>query len=129
LSFTFIQEERLKSKIVIDQLFVEGSEETYVYPMKVKYIINQNKESLPQIGIIVPKRKFKKAVTRNLLKRRIREAYRLGNHEFKKSFHESHQSIDMMVMYMSSQIEDFHKIQKSMTRLLLNIQNKISNVE
>jgi ribonuclease P protein component len=129
LSFTFKKEERLKSKTAIDELFEPHSEEVYVYPLKVKFIIKETEKPLPQTGIIVPKRKFKNAVDRNLLKRRIREAYRLNNQELKKACIANQKGIHLMFLYMSSHTEDFHKIQKGMARLLLSILNKITNVE
>ncbi|MFT6881516.1 MAG: ribonuclease P protein component [Marinoscillum sp.] len=76
-SFTFPKKEKLTGKKTIEELFKNGSS-FYLHPIKVKYI----KESDPTIDyhrilFSVPKRSFKRAVDRNLLKRRMREAYRL----------------------------------------------------
>lgn len=78
LSFTFPKKEKLTGKKTIEELFKNGSS-FYLHPVKVKYI----KESDPTIDyhrilFSVPKRSFKRAVDRNLLKRRMREAYRLN---------------------------------------------------
>jgi ribonuclease P protein component len=76
--FTFKKEERLYKEKVIQELFEKGSS-FYLYPFKVFFM--QNPEpTYPahQILISVSKKIFKNAVDRNLIKRRIREAYRLN---------------------------------------------------
>ncbi len=77
--FSFKKEERLKSKKYIQELFSKGSS-FYFYPFKLIWQAQNSNATNPkhQILISVPKRKFKRAVDRNLIKRRIREAYRLN---------------------------------------------------
>jgi ribonuclease P protein component len=82
MNHTFSKAERLNSKIIIDKLFEKGSEKTkdfFLYPFRVVYLYPENPtKNLPAIIISVSKRSFKRAVDRNLIKRRIREAYRLN---------------------------------------------------
>ena len=84
MKHTFSKAERLSSKKIIDKLFEKGSEKTnsvFLYPFRVVYLSEPNPENeLTSIIISVSKRSFKKAVDRNLIKRRIREAYRLNKH-------------------------------------------------
>jgi ribonuclease P protein component len=80
-SFSFQKNERLCSKKIIDKLFEEGRS-FFVFPLKIVYL----ETPLPtgnnvQAAFTVGKRNFKRAVQRNLLKRRMREAYRLNKHQ------------------------------------------------
>jgi ribonuclease P protein component len=76
--FTFKKEERLSKEKAIQELFEKGSS-FYLYPFKVYFMHNPNPDSeAHQVLISVSKKNFKRAVDRNSIKRRIREAYRLN---------------------------------------------------
>lgn len=74
--FTFGKSERLKGKIRIDQLFKEGKS-FVAFPFFVIYRTTEETRN-NQILISVSKRRFKNATDRNLIRRKIREAYRLN---------------------------------------------------
>ena len=79
--FTFKKEERLSKEKIIQELFDTGSS-FYLYPFKVFFLRNRDGEyPFHQILISVSKKNFKKAVDRNLIKRRIREGYRLNKNQ------------------------------------------------
>ena len=75
--FTFQKEERLTKEKNIQELFEKGSS-FYLFPFKVFFMPNPDTEyPFHQVLISVSKKNFKRAVDRNLIKRRMREAYRL----------------------------------------------------
>jgi len=77
VKYTFKKEERLCNKRFLNSLFQSGSS-FILYPYKVSFAKSSHHLPFPaQVVISVPKRRFRKAVDRNLIKRRIREAYRL----------------------------------------------------
>ena len=75
-TFSFSKAERLSSKKSIQELFDKGSS-FYLHPFKI-YFLKTKQSELNQLLISVPKSNFKRAVDRNVLKRRIREGYRLN---------------------------------------------------
>ena len=78
--FTFRKEEKITKEKSIQELFTKGSS-FYLFPFKVYFMPNPDPESAShQVLISVSKRNFKRAVDRNLIKRRMREAYRLNKY-------------------------------------------------
>ena len=83
MRFTFKKDEKLKSHKLIERLFVEG-QRLKSYPLQLVYLeTTHTSEAKIQVGFSVPKRRFKRAVDRNRIKRLIREAYRLQKHNLK----------------------------------------------
>ncbi|MGM9479256.1 ribonuclease P protein component [Pedobacter sp. GSP4] len=79
--YTFNKEERLCSRKYLDLLFKNGSS-FLLYPFRISYLFVDEPASVQaQVVINVPKKRYKRAVDRNLLKRRIREAYRLNKQD------------------------------------------------
>jgi len=117
--------ERLKSKKSIDTLFAKG-DSVFAYPLKLIYKTTTETDNpgLISFGISVPKRSFKRAVDRNLLKRRIREAYRLNNHPLKNHISESQHQLSMMFIYVGKTVEPYDIIEKGMTKVLSNLEQK-----
>ena len=75
---TFKKNERLKSRKAILRLMSRGRR-VEASPLIAKYSFNPGEQDpANKIMVVAPKKLFKKAVDRNLLKRRIREAYRLN---------------------------------------------------
>jgi ribonuclease P protein component len=83
-------------------------------------------EGVLQMGVSVGKRHFKRAVDRNLLKRRIREAYRKQKHEVKETLTALGISMDIFFVYSNARISDYAEIETAMTNGLSLLKDKIS---
>jgi len=106
--FIFPKKEKLKSKIEIDLLFSSGIVAKQ-FPFRLLYTLNSNSKlsAFPHVLVSVPKRKHKHAVSRNLLKRRIKEAYRLNKPKFE---HDLKKIKSIAIIYVSNQKESFNFI-------------------
>ena len=74
MNFSFPKSEKLKSKKAINLLFTEGNTVTK-YPIKLFYLPVENSHK-SKAAFSIQKNNFKKAVTRNRIKRQLKEAYR-----------------------------------------------------
>lgn len=120
---SFTKRERLSSFKEIQALMKKG-ETFFHYPFKVVYqhIRLEAADEAPTNAIIVsvPKRNFKRAVKRNLLKRRIRESYRLN-----KGLLEAPCGCrtNALFVYVSKEILEFSHIEKKLKEVLVKISN------
>jgi ribonuclease P protein component len=120
--YTFKKEERLCSKKLIEELFHNGSS-FLLYPFRIVWLKHDLPADVPvQVLINVPKRRFKKAVDRNLIKRRIRESYRLNKVEGLYVFLKGHSSqLLLAFQYVGKDIADFELVDKKLKQVLAQL--------
>lgn len=127
--FSLKKHERLKSKILLDKLFQSG-QSNFTYPIKLIYQIDPlPEEAWPLLfSVTVPKKKIKSAVDRNLIKRRIREAYRLHKLDLQEKLVEAGtHRMAIMLIYIESDTKEYKVIEKSVLKLLKKLSDVIPN--
>ena len=127
MHFKYPKKEKLCSKKLISKLF-ENSERISKYPLKLLWTEAELPANVPtQSAISVSKRRFKKAVTRILLKRRIRETFRLSKNDLYNQLTTDNKQIALMIIYQSNEILPYSRIEKSMLFLLEELTKKLSS--
>jgi ribonuclease P protein component len=125
--YTFTKEERLCNKRLIDELFHNGSS-FLCYPFKASWLFVVEPQQVPaQILFSVSKKRFKRAVDRNLIKRRMREAYRLSKQQhLLDQLTIAGKTIIFSVGYIGKDIAPYELIEKKMLKLLIQLNTELS---
>lgn len=125
--YTLSSKDRLKSRKVIEGLFKDGKS-LVIPPLRILYTItpmdNPDARSEVRMAFSASKRKFKKAVDRNLIKRRMREAYR--HHKLEVHPETQGISVNAMLMYIYNDIKTYQEIEKAMELIIRKMGKKIS---
>lgn len=112
MDLKFGQDRKLKSRKRIENLFAEGSRFSK-FPVTAVYFFDRQKPESYKIAVSVPKKKVRKAVDRNLIKRRIREAFRLNQHKLKPDC-----GLEVMFIFTANEPLSFAVIEKSILSLI-----------
>ncbi len=126
--FNFKKQERLCSTKEINNLFSSGNAFLH-YPLSVKYIHKESPCPIVKVLIVAPKRYHKLAVSRNKIKRLIREAYRLNKLEINSFAKENNIEILFSISYVSQEIMTYNQIsdvvKKSLKRIIKETKQKL----
>ena len=79
------------------------------------------------MAVSVPKRLFKRAVDRNLLKRRIREAYRLNKGDLYKFLQKKEQKLILVIQYQDRKLGSYHSIEEALILGLTKLIEKLAD--
>lgn len=139
----FRKPERLRLRSLVEAVFSEGSS-LYVYPLRLSFLPQDAGEldarfrngaprgidSL-QVMITVPKRKLRHAVDRVLMRRRIREAYRLHRLALKERLEADPQlrTLSMSIVYIADRTLPYPKVEKALLTLLSKLGEVLGHEE
>lgn len=121
---TLKKKERLSVGTDLSRLFASGR---YGFTDGFRYCYRMGNE-LPfnRIVVSVPKKCFRRAVKRNLLKRRIREAYRLNKNLLPVNAEKG--GTDILFIYSSKDILDFNAVVLSVRNILEGLAAKVTAI-
>lgn len=107
-------------------MFSGGSKSFSIFPLRVIFMpLEPNSDSVVSILISVPKRRFKRAVKRNRIKRQIREAYRKNKHSLIEQLTLRHKSIAVAFIYVGDTIIPSSELEAKMVKALMILEEKI----
>jgi ribonuclease P protein component len=123
--FRLRKEERIKSKKQLDTLFAKGHSIRAV-PLRLVWVFTARDNQVPVlVSFAVPRKSWKRAVDRNLIRRRMREAYRTHKHILYDMTIPTDKQILLSCMYTADTIYSFDQIRKAMDKVLHNLQRII----
>lgn len=121
---TLTKPERLNSKIIIEKMFAGGSKSFSIFPLRVVYMPVEKDDVPVSILISVSKKRFKRAVKRNRVKRQIREAYRKNKHGLLEVLTGNQQNLAVAFIYLSGRLVPSAEIEDKMKTLLARISER-----
>ncbi len=118
LAYSFSKSERLCGHNAIDKLMSEGKWGATEH-LKYCCLKREDTNCVNRLMISVPKRLFKRAVKRNLLKRRIREAYRQQKSLLSAC------GVDFLIFYKSPDILPYSTVAEELAEVLAKISSRL----
>lgn len=121
IRYTLSKEERLCQKGLFEELLASGS--SFVsYPLRIviRFAAREEGDVPARVAVSVSKKRFKRAVKRNRVKRLVREAYRLNKNALYTQIPEGRMA-DILFIYLSDDIFEYAKIEKAITGAIKKI--------
>lgn len=122
--------ERINCKKLIDRLFKGGGAKSMsAFPLRVVFMTEDGDahEPLAQMMVSVPKRFFKRAVKRNLVKRLVREAYRRNKQVLIDTLQtvEQRKTLSLCFIWTDHNLRSYEDVERKTANLLQRIAEKI----
>lgn len=127
---TLTKAERVSGKTLPDKLFNSGKSRSFsAFPIRMVYMKTENGEcGKADAGILVsvPKKRFKRAVKRNRVKRQIREAYRKNKEIILGKLQDKNrQGVIMAFIWQDDKLHDSPEIEDKIRNLLTRLGEKL----
>ena len=123
--FKFPKKQKLCNETAIKKLFSNGKS-FVIEPIRLiwKEEVNLDEVAIKSI-IVVPKKKLKLATERNVVKRRMKEAYRLHNAELDSSLKSKNTQLNIAFIYQKEEILSYKVIEEKIKLILGRLSEEI----
>ena len=117
--YTLPKTERLNSYMLMEKLFAGGSKSFPAFPLRIVYMPVEG-DQLPTVSLLisVPKKRFKRAVKRNLVKRQIREAYRMHKSLLTDVLETKGMKLVVAMIWLDNEIHTGKEVETKVMKLL-----------
>lgn len=124
IRYTFSKKERLCSARILEKLFEDGNIINYSI-FKVVWIPLENLPSPAQAAFSVPKKNFRSAVDRNLIRRRMKEAYRKIKHQLYSELDKRNMQIAFIIILKGQRIPSYDTVEDAMRRTIARLSSDL----
>ena len=123
--FQFPKKQKLCSEKVIERLFTNGKSISEK-PFRAIWNFEENNDNVfVKSLIVVSKKRLKLAVERNVIKRRIKEAYRLQKRQLELFLESNNQQLNLAIIYQEEEILDYKTLEEKINLLLSRLINEL----
>ena len=123
--FKFPKKQKLCNETAIKKMFSNGKS-FVVEPIRLVWKVEENtdKEAIKSI-IVVPKKKLNLASTRSIVRRRMKDAYRLNKIELEASLNSKNIQLNIAVIYQEEEILPYKVIEEKIKLLLSRLKEAL----
>ena len=116
--FQFPKKQKLCNEKVIERLFVNGKSISEK-PFRAIWNFEENNDNVfVKLLIVVSKKRLKLAAERNVIKRRIKETYRLQKKQLEIFLESNNQQLNLAIIYQEEEILDYKTLEQKIKLLL-----------
>ncbi len=124
---TYGKDQKIKSVLVFDRVFAEG-EKIKAFPILARHTTSSFDANVPfQVATTVSKRRFRKAVSRNRIKRLMREAWRLEKHRLETDWTKGDPQGALVLIYVGREIPTFENCADTIRKIVDVLLEKKAN--
>lgn len=126
---TFRKSERLCRKLLIDRLFAGGSKSLLAFPLRLVYLPVEAEVASERVSLLisVPKKRFRRAVKRNRVKRQVREAYRRNKHLLLDKLAEVDKHLIVGMIWLGDELVSSVELEQRVQNLLQRLVERIDS--
>jgi ribonuclease P protein component len=123
--FKFPKKQKLCSETVIKEMFSNGKSFTTSAVRLVWKEDNNQDEAAVKSIIVVPKKKIRLAVKRNIIRRRMKEAYRLHKIELENMLKDRKLQLSIAMIYQKEKILPYKTMEEEIKLILERLSKEI----